>query len=135
MTAVHRGRRRRSGVPRTMRERLNARVFGSSGGTLRRYERLVRRYVNLTLLFAQFSRMAYGSDTSKKTPMNCQRDQWCSTDHQIKNPAPRRMTTQFVKWIGTENHGQLPVRRLYEVHQATVFLPSATVFLIVLSIC
>jgi hypothetical protein len=41
-----------------------------------------RRRFSFTVLFAQFSRMPYGNDTSKKMPKNCHRDKWCSTAHQ-----------------------------------------------------
>jgi len=60
--------------------------------------------------------MAYGSDTIRKTPRNCQRDKWCLLLYQMRDPPPIRITTQFMKWMKIEDHGQLPVRRLYAVH-------------------
>src|SRR6059058_704234 len=64
--------------------------------------------------------MVYGSATSRQTPKNCQRDKWCSTVHQMRNPPPIRITIQFMKWMTIENHGQAPVWCLYEVHHLTV---------------
>jgi len=94
--------------------------------------RLARRIsFSFTLLFARFSRMPYGNATIRKMPKNCHRDKWCSAAHQMRNPPPNKSTTQWMEWMAIEDQGQVPVRRLYETHQRTVFRPSPYVRLTV----
>jgi hypothetical protein len=90
-------------------------VCRSPRGVTRRLARRIS--FSFTLLFAQFSRMPYGNATSKKMPKNCHRDKSCSAPHQMRNPPPNKSTTQLMKWMAIEDQGQVPVCRLYQVHQ------------------